>query len=97
MVGVPLWDGAERRPGRLGWLCRAGHPTAPASPVIFLFHIFIGEESGADPNSVQEWRARGGLGCTMYETLGKSNVDGVRGHSRVTGLLLAPGQLGRRL
>jgi len=85
-IGVPLWDGAERRPERLGWLCRARHPTAPPSPAIFLFRIFIGEKSGADYNSVQQWRARGGLGCTMYEALGKSNVDGARGYSRVTGI-----------
>ena len=76
-IGVPLWDGAERRPRQ---------PTAPASPALFLFRIFIGEESGADSNSVQQWQARGGLGCTMYEALGKSNVDGARRHSRVTGI-----------
>ena len=59
-IGAPVWDGAKRRPGRFGWLRRARHPTAAASPALFLFPIFIGEERGADSNSVQEWRAHGG-------------------------------------
>ena len=30
--GVPAWDGAECRAGRLGWVCRARHPTAAVPP-----------------------------------------------------------------
>jgi len=49
--GVPAWDGAECRAGRLGWVRRARHPTAAVSPAIFLYRILIGEEGDTNADS----------------------------------------------
>ena len=48
---VPVWDGAECRAGRLGWVRRADHPAAAASAAVF----FIGKEGATDSDSEREW------------------------------------------
>jgi len=52
---VPVWDGAERRAGRLGRVRWAHHPAAAAASAIFLCHVFIGEEGDADADPEREW------------------------------------------
>lgn len=52
--GVPVWDGAECRAGRLGWVRRANHPAAAAAPTaVFLCRVFVGKEGATDADS--EW------------------------------------------
>ena len=47
----PVRDGAECRTGPLKWVRHARHPTAAASPAVFLCGIFISEEGYTNADS----------------------------------------------